>query len=112
MGLANMVDPKHAKAIEIESVQSFLSKLNSDAEFRNQFLDAPVGTLKKAHIELNSEDAVNLELAIGYLKDDIKHIFEMPAGSSEFLQEMGFGIKLPPNGESWEIGFEPGVKIV
>lgn len=107
-----MVDPKPTTALEFKTVEVFLTKLNKDAEFRSQFLDAPVGTLKKANIELNAEDAMNLEQAIGYLKDDIKHIFEMPSGSREFLQEMGFGIKMPSRRDSWEIEVEPGVKIV
>ncbi|MBI0581407.1 MAG: hypothetical protein JET69_00130 [Methanomassiliicoccales archaeon] len=76
--------------------QSFMYKLNTDTAFRNQFLDHPVETAKEFGIYLTPEMEKDLEDIVAYLKNDIKHIFEIPAGYKEKLEAAGFAIFLPP----------------
>ena len=74
----------------------FIEKLNKDTSFRNKFLDHPASTLKKYGFTLEPEDERKVEEAVGYLRDDIKHMFDIPAGYRETLEKLGFGIKMPP----------------
>lgn len=82
-----------------EMQKEFLEKLNSDASFRNQFLDHPSRTVKEFGFSLDSDDEMKLEGIVCYLKDDIKHIFEIPSGYSSLLKNMRFEIKMPPKVE-------------
>ncbi len=87
--------------------EAFLDRLNTDAAFRNKFLDDPVGTLRKANFSLDPEDEKKVETSISYLKNDIKHIFEIPSGSSKFLKTIGFELKMPPR-----IEIKPEIKNI
>ncbi len=87
-------------------MESFIAKLNSDTAFRNKFLDYPVDTLRESGFSLGQDVEEKIEAAMGYLKEDIRHIFEIPSGSSDFLEMIGFGLTMPP-----EIEVEPDIKI-
>lgn len=78
------------------SPKKFIEQLNKDAKFRNKFLDHPSSTLKEHGFSLEPEDERKVEEAVGYLKDDIKHMFDIPAGYRDTLERLGFGIKMPP----------------
>lgn len=80
--------------------EDFLERLNSDTAFRNKFLDHPVDVLKEYGFPIGPEDEKKIEEAIGYLKNDIKHIFEIPSGYGRYLGKIGFGIKMPPRIEA------------
>lgn len=79
-----------------ELVEEFLARLNSDVAFRNQFLDDPVVTLRDFGFSMRPDDERKIEEIVSYLKDDIKHIFEIPSGSKNTLAAMGFKILMPP----------------
>lgn len=75
--------------------EEFLERLNKDTRFRNKFLDHPAKTLKENGFDLTSEEERRVEAIIGYLKVDVKHLFEIPAGYTKELEKLGFGIKIP-----------------
>lgn len=88
--------------------EEFLERLNKDTRFRNKFLDHPAKTLRENGFPLTPEEERKVESIIGYLKVDVKHLFEIPAGYTKELEKLGFGIRLPPKLEAqW-----PSEKII
>jgi hypothetical protein len=92
----------------LELLEGFLAKLNSETTFRKDFLDNPVEILKKYGFDIAPEDMRNIEASVNYLKNDLMHIFKIPSGSSDYLNMIRFGIKMPPE---IEIELEPGMKV-
>jgi hypothetical protein len=72
----------------VGSVRSVFVKVNSDPEYRAEYLRDPVGTLRKEGIKLTTNDEKQLMELTQILKKHLPELGELPRGYDALLDEV------------------------
>lgn len=75
---------------EPRKMRRFLMRVNTDAKFRESFLEDPINVLKGMGFTLSLEAENEVKAAVGCMKNDVHDIARLPTGYNKFLKGIEF----------------------